>query len=102
MVSEKKMRDILRSVRAIGRNNAGVQEAAHLLAEAMKEGVVWEGEAELRHLHCPPDAEHTYLHYPHIDDYAYTECFSEGYVGKHGERVRVIVRSKEEEDGEGV
>jgi len=42
MVSEEKMRDIMRGVRAIGPNNAGVQEAAHLLAEAMKEGVVYE------------------------------------------------------------
>jgi len=92
MVSEEEMRKIMKGVRAIGRNNAGVNEAAHAIAEAMKEGVLWEGEAELRHLHCPPDAEHTYLHYPHIDDYAYTECFSEGYVGKHGERVRVTVR----------
>ena len=40
MLSKKKMRDILGSVRAIGRNNAGVEEAAQLLAEAMKEGVV--------------------------------------------------------------
>jgi len=101
ILSKKEMCDILRSVRCIGPNNAGVEQAAHLIAEAMKEGVVWEGEAELRHLHCPPDAEHTYLHYPHIDDYAYTECFSEGYVGKHGERVRVTVR-REARDGEGV
>ena len=41
--SKKEMCDILRSVRCIGPNNAGEQEAAHLLAEAMKEGVVWEG-----------------------------------------------------------
>jgi len=41
MVSEEEMRKIMKGVRAIGRNNAGVNEAAHLLAEAMKEGVVW-------------------------------------------------------------
>jgi len=41
MVSEEEMRKIMKGVRAIGLNNAGVKEAAHLLAEAMKEGVVW-------------------------------------------------------------
>ena len=43
MLSEEKTRDILKSVRSIGANNAGVEEAAHLLAEVMKEGVVWKG-----------------------------------------------------------
>ena len=33
----------MKGVRCIGPYNAGVQEAAHLLAEAMKEGLAWEG-----------------------------------------------------------
>ena len=42
MVSEEEMRKIMEGVRCIGPNNAGVKEAAHLLAEAMKEDVVYE------------------------------------------------------------
>jgi len=42
MVSEEEMRKIMRGVQAIGRNNTGVEEAAQLLAEAMKEDVVYE------------------------------------------------------------
>ena len=59
MVSEKKMRDILRSVRAIGPNNAGVEQAAHLIAEAMKEGVVWE-EAGICHAEGSDEYTRTY------------------------------------------
>jgi len=50
MVSEEEMRKIMKGVRAIGRNNAGVNEAAHLLAEAMKEGVVWKRDCRVTHL----------------------------------------------------
>jgi len=37
ILSKKEMCDILRSVRCIGPNNAGVTEATQLLAEAMRE-----------------------------------------------------------------
>jgi len=42
MVSEEEMSEIMRGVRCIGPNNAGVKEAAHLIAEAMRKGVVLE------------------------------------------------------------
>jgi len=47
MVSEEEMCEIMKGVRCIGPNNAGVKEAAHAIAEAMKEGVVWEGPAKI-------------------------------------------------------
>jgi len=40
--SEEEMQKILKGVRTIGPYNPGVQEAAHTIAEAMMEGVVYE------------------------------------------------------------
>ena len=96
MVSEKKMRDILRSVRAIGRNNAGVEEAAHLLAEAMQEGVV----VQLDGGWLPPSSAHKGILWIVDTDIVVVPNCSEGAIADE-ERVSVIVTREGMGDGEG-
>ena len=97
MVSEEEMRKIMRGVRAIGPNNAGVQEAAHLLAEAMKEGVEWEGEATVKHEWRWEDGEHIVTAGLHFDE------LPPGWMLNvpDGQRVTVTVTREGMGDGEG-
>ena len=97
MVSEEEMRKIMKGVRAIGRNNAGVNEAAHLLAEAMKEGVVWEGTGQIVH-----GLSSTSVNVPGAGRLTLEDNWGDARLAVHGQRVTVTVRVEERiGDGEG-
>ena len=87
MVSEEEMSEIMRGVPAIGPNNAGVNEAAHLLAEAMKEGVVYDSSEHFHILHLV-DPDETCID----GDIDLQDIVLDGHLGQDRQRVRVIMR----------
>ena len=97
MVSEEEMRKIMRGVRCIGPYNAGVEEAAQLLAEAMQKGVGWEGTGQIVH-----GLNSTSVNVPGAGRLTLEDNWGDARPGVHGQRVCVIVRLEEGMgDGEG-
>ena len=90
MVSEEEMREIMRGVRCIGQYNAGVEEAAHLIAvadrEAMKKGMVWEGTGQIVH-----GLNSTSVNVPGAGRLTLEDNWGDARPAVHGQRVRITV-----------